>query len=207
MSMRISIEEHPLLELESFEAEFSTPIGELVSPDSCADLLTGTAENVRDDETKAAVRRMLRHGGYRPAGRGKPASEFLVQASEKGILSAINPPVDACNIASLWGGLPISVVDADLASGSLSVSIPPEGSSYVFNASGQEITLTGLLCLHDEVGPCANAVKDSQRTKTHPGTTRVLAVVWGTSELPGRASEVADRFRGLLTEAGARVQP
>ena len=203
--MQISIEEHPFLDLHSFTAEFSAPIESIASPSSWTDLLSGTAENLRDDETKGAVRRMLRHGGYRPAGRGKPASEFLVQASEKEILSAINPPVDACNIASLWGGLPISVVDADLVEAPLSVAIPTEGASYVFNASGQEITLTGLLCLHDAQGPCANAVKDSQRTKTHPGTTRVLGVVWGTTELPGRAAQVAERFRELLEEAGATV--
>jgi len=55
-----------------------------------------------------------------------------------------------------------------------------------------------LLCLADEQGPCANAVKDSQRTKTGDTTTRLLTVIWGTTELPGRAEAVSTYYRQLL---------
>ena len=143
--------------------------------------------------------------GIAPPAEGSPASEYLVAASEKGILSPINAVVDGCNASSLWGGLPISVVDADLLHGELRIAIAAEGASYVFNRTGQEITLTGLLCLHDEEGPCANAVKDAQRTKTHEETRAVRIVVWGSTELPGRAAEVAEVYRGWLERAGGSV--
>ena len=76
----------------------------------------------------------------------------------------------------------------------------------MFNVSSQTIDLGGLLCLFDADGPCANAVKDAQRTKTSAATTRTLSVVWGTSALAGRALETARWYRRLLEEAGARTE-
>ena len=67
----------------------------------------------RNEETRAAVRDMLRHGGYKPTGRGKPASEYLVRAASEGALGSINAAVDVCNGVSLHSGFPISVVDLD----------------------------------------------------------------------------------------------
>ena len=66
------------------------------------------------------------------------------------------------------------------------VGVPAAGSTYVFNQSGQEIAVGGLLSLFDAEGPCANAVKDSQRTKTRPETTRTLSVLWSSRELGER---------------------
>ena len=40
-------------------------------------------------------------------------------------------------------------------------------------------TLPDLLVLCDAEGPCANAVKDAQRTKTHDGTSQTLSILWG----------------------------
>ena len=61
--------------------------------------------------SKLLVRNLLRHGGFKPSGRSKPASEYLISAVEKGRLGSINAAVDCCNVASLHSGLPISVVD------------------------------------------------------------------------------------------------
>ena len=119
---------------------------------------------MRDEAIRLDVRDMLRHGGYKPTGRGKPASEYLLKLADKGLMS-INLAVDACNVVSLHSGLPISVVDLDRTEGALRIAVVEGDQRYVFNASGQEIRLEGLLCLHDENGPCANAVKDSERTK------------------------------------------
>ena len=120
---------------------------------------------------------------------GKPESER--KAVAEGHLSSINPVVDLCNVVSLHSGLPISVVDLDRTRGAMRVGIAPAGANFVFNASGQVIDVGGLLCLFDEEGPCANAVKDAQRTKTTAETTRALVVVWGTNALPGRAAHSA----------------
>jgi DNA/RNA-binding domain of Phe-tRNA-synthetase-like protein len=130
----------------------------------------------------------------------------LIKAATEGALNPINAAVDACNVASLHSGLPISVVDLDRVKPPLRLGLAPEGARYVFNASGQEIDLAGLLCLFDAEGPCANAVKDSQRTKTHEGTRRTLSIVWGTTALPGRAEACATWYRALLDRLGAATR-
>ncbi|MCA9693886.1 MAG: hypothetical protein KC636_30140, partial [Myxococcales bacterium] len=145
----------------------------------------------------------LRHGGYKPTGRGKPASEYLVRAAGEGALGSINLAVDVCNVVSLHSGLPISVVDTDLAAEPYSIAVAGPETSYVFNASGQEIRIDGLLNLCDAAGPCANAVKDSQRTKTHAGTRRTLSILWGTRAFPERTAAAVAWYAELLARAGA----
>jgi hypothetical protein len=73
----------------------------------------------------------------------------------------------------------------------------------VFNASGQEIDLAGLLCLFDAEGPCANAVRDAQRTKTREETTATLSVVWGCVGFESRLLDAERWYRALLEEGGA----
>ena len=203
----LTIEAHPTLDLQAFVARLPRPLGEIETPSDLLGLLglNAPAPLNRSEEVRKAVRDLLRHGGYKPTGRGKPASEYLVRAAGEGGLSSINLVVDACNAASLHSGLPISVVDLDLAEEPLRVGIAEAGSKYVFNASGQEIDASGLLCLQDAQGPCSNAVKDSQRTKTHAATTRTLCLVWGTSEAPGLAARTAAWYRELLETAAPNV--
>jgi DNA/RNA-binding domain of Phe-tRNA-synthetase-like protein len=200
----ITIDEHPLLEAGAFVSEFPRPLTQMPTPASClAWLAQGlSAPMTSDDEVRKAVRDLLRVGGYKPTGRGKPASEYLIGAAASGTLSAINLAVDACNAVSLHSGLPISVVDLDLARGPFRIGIAEQGSSYVFNRTGQTIDLGGLLCLFDAEGPCANGVKDSQRTKTHDLTVRTLSVVWGTRSSPGRTEQAVAWYRSLLEAAG-----
>ena len=76
----------------------------------------------------------------------------------------------------------------------------PAGASYVFNSAGQTIELAGLLGLSDALGPCANPVKDAQRTKTHAQTRNTLYLVWGTRTLPNHAAQTAAWCRRLLSE-------
>jgi DNA/RNA-binding domain of Phe-tRNA-synthetase-like protein len=201
----LEIEPHPLLQLRAFTTEFPSPLGEMPSPDSLKALLRldAPAPLRSDDATRAAIRDLLRHGGFKPTGRSKPASEYLIRAAAEGQLGSINLAVDACNVASLHSGLPISVVDVDLAHPPFRVAVAPEGKRYVFNASGQEIDVASLLCLFDSDGPCANAVKDAQRTKTHAGTRRTFSIVWGTRDLDGAAARTADWYQSLLTRSGA----
>ncbi len=201
----LQVDPHPLLELGVFRTDFPTPLADLESPAWLLELfaLDATAPLDRDEDCRKQVRDLLRHGGYKPTGRGKPASEYLVRAAGEGKLGAINLAVDACNAVSLHSGLPISVVDLDLAQAPLRVGLADVGSSYVFNTSGQEIRIDGLLCLHDAAGACANAVKDSQRTKTHDGTRSVLSLIWGTNEQVERTREAVRWYRELLERAGA----
>jgi DNA/RNA-binding domain of Phe-tRNA-synthetase-like protein len=206
----LAVDPHPLLDLAAFVTIFPAPLGDLApgaAEELGALLRPGAAAPMKaDDALRAAVRDLLRHGGYKPTGRGKPASEYLVRAAAEGALSSINAAVDACNAVSLHSGLPISVVDLDRARAPFRVGIAPAGTRYVFNASGQEIDASGLLCLFDADGASANGVKDAQRTKTHAGTTRTLSIVWGTLALPGRAAEAAGWYRELLARAGAMTE-
>lgn len=207
-AISIILDDHPLLEAGAFTTEFPGPLGEMSSPTAIVELLRAgsAAPMASDDSVRKAVRDLLRHGGYKPTGRGKPASEYLIAAAADGSLGSINLAVDACNAVSLHSGLPISVVDLDLARAPFRIGVAKEGDRYVFNPSGQEIDLEGLVCLFDAAGPCGNAVKDSQRTKTHAGTRRTLSVVWGTRVLPQRTAPAVAWYREVLQAAGAATE-
>ena len=203
----LTVAPHPLLVPSAFTTAFPTPIGEQTSG-SIALLLANNAEVPTgvprsSDLLRAAVRDLLRTGGFKPTGRSKPASEYLIKAAEGGFLGPINAAVDACNAVSLHTGFPISVVDLDRVVGELEIRIAPADSVYVFNASGQTIDIEGLLCLFDQQGPCANAVKDAQRTKTHAGTTRTLSVLWGVRGHEAALAAATVWYRELLEFVGA----
>src|SRR5262245_23781333 len=204
----LTVEPHPLLDLSAFVTVFPKPLGETATPpDLWALLAPDVPAPVHSDDTvRETVRALLRHGGFKPTGRSKPASEYLLKAVREGLLSPINVAVDVCNIVSYHSGLPISVVDLDRARGPFRVAVAPAGSSYVFNASGQSIDVGGLLCLFDADGPCANAVKDAQRTKTGPETRRTLSLVWGSVDLPDRAARTEMWYRSLLEHQGAATE-
>jgi len=207
--MDVEIEPHPLLAAGCFVTEFSKPLGEVESPAWLVSLLDAAAAAplASNDEVRGAVRDLLRHGGYKPTGRGKPASEYLMRAAGEGALGSINAAVDVCNVVSLHSGLPISVVDLERAAAPFSIRIAPEGAKYVFNQAGQEIDLAGLLCLYDAKGPCANAVKDSQRTKTSVTTKRTLSIVWGVKGHEARLEQAVAWYRDLLARIGATTTP
>lgn len=204
----ISVDAHSLLDLRTFVTEFPRALSEMSSSDELTLLLSleAAAPLSSDDHVRLKVRDLLRCGGFKPTGRSKPASEYLIKAVGQNSLGSINLAVDACNVVSLHSGLPISVVDLDLAELPFRVGIAPAGASYVFNTGGQAIDLGGLLCLFDAAGPCACAVKDSQRTKTNPATRRTLSLIWGTIELPNRAAEAAAWYRSLLERQGATTR-
>jgi DNA/RNA-binding domain of Phe-tRNA-synthetase-like protein len=205
--LHITVEEHPLLRVAAFTTRFPAPLGDLPTPDDIRALLRldAPAPLRRDEEVRTAVRDLLRHGGYKPTGRGKPASEYLVRAAGEGALGSINLAVDACNAVSLHSGFPISVVDLALARPPFRIAVAPAGASYVFNPAGQEIDLAGLLCLFDADGPCANAVRDAQRTKTRPETVATLSVIWGVKGHEDRLRDAEAWYRTLLETAGART--
>ena len=206
--IRLSVEPHPLLRVAAFTTSFPSPLGGLSTPAAVLDALRldGPAPLERDEATRGAVRDLLRAGGYKPTGRGKPASEYLVRAASEGALGTINVAVDVCNAVSLHSGLPISVVDLARARAPFRIAIAPEGASYVFNASGQEIDLGGLLCLFDDDGPCANAVRDAQRTKTRGDTRETLSVIWGFAGGEERLAGAERWYRELLDGVRATTE-
>ncbi len=205
--MNIAIEPYPDFAPAIFTTTFPEAIAALDSPAWLLDFLSVNAEApvARSEDIRKAVRDLLRHKGYKPTGRGKPAAEYLVKAAENDTLGSINLPVDACNVVSLHSGLPISVVDLDLATAPFSIKPGNAEAAYVFNQSGQEISVAGLLCLHDTQGPCANAVKDSQRTKTNAHTTKTLTIIWAPASLADQTHAALDWYTALLQRLGAKV--
>ncbi len=209
MKLTIAVEPHPLLEIEAFVTRFARPLVELTTPDVIVQLIEPNAEAplCSSDTVRNEVRQLLRHGGFKPAGRSKPASEYLHASICDGRFPRINAAVDACNAVSLHSGLPISLVDVDRSAGTLTIGMLAAGTSYVFNPSGQTIDAGGLLCLSDAEGPSGTPVKDAQRTKTHDRTVAALSIVWGTRALPGRTAKTVAWYRRLVGEiAGATIE-
>ena len=200
------LNDHHLLRVAAFETAFPVALADHPSPDWLVQLLRleASAPFHPGEELRIAIRDMLRQGGYKPTGRGKPASEYLVRAASDGVLGTINLAVDACNATSLHSGLPISVIDLDRAQAPFHIAVAQEGDRYVFNAAGQEIELAGLKCLFDAQGACGNAVKDAQRTKTDGATRRTLSILWGCRGQEVRLADAVAWYRDLLSRAGAQ---
>ncbi len=74
----LTVDPHPLLDLQCFLARFPVPLGDLPSPVSLLELLTSEAKAPlsADDSVRECVRALLRQGGFKPTGRSKPASEY-----------------------------------------------------------------------------------------------------------------------------------
>lgn len=206
----LAVEPHPRLALGVLEIDYPGPLGAFASPPWLVALLANVAAEAPftpDDAIRGAIRDVLRHGGYKPTGRGKPASEYLLRAAEGGTLASINAAVDLGNAVSLHSGMPISVVDLERVKPPLRVAPGAPGETYVFNSAGHVIDVEGLLCLHDADGPCANAVKDAMRTKTTAETTRTLVLVWGAASHRERLGAALAWCRDLAERLGATVWP
>lgn len=140
------------------------------------------------EAVRSAVRDVLRKGGYKPTGRGKPASEYLFGQAQQRSLPRINNLVDICNLVSLRHAFPISVFDVELLGSELAVRFGKLGEQYVFNTSGQSMDIAGLpvVCRGPAREPVGNAVKDSMACKVHAGTRSALYVVYGGRSLLGQ---------------------
>ena len=204
--------EHPTLRLAAVAAAAARCEP---SPVHLVELMQAAALRVRQDESafpetvRTAVRDVLRVGGYKPSGRGKPASEFLLGVARDGGLPLVNNLVDINNLVSLATALPISMFDADKLGILAVVRFGRFGESYVFNPSGQSMDISGLsvICRVASDEPVGNAVKDSMLAKVGPQTERVLAVVYGSSALPkGMLEEAAQRLQSLLKEFATAAQ-
>lgn len=204
VTISLEVADHPRLALFTVTSEFPAPFAELETPPAVLAKL-GQAPPVDEgyESLRASIRDLLRVGGFKPTGRSKPASEYLRKAIEKDALASINAAVDIGNAVSLHTGVPISVVDLDAVAPPLSVAIAESGASFIFNRSGQTIDVGGLLCLADAEGPCANAVKDSQRTKTSDSTRRTLTLIWGERGYAALARDAAEQAAQFAADCGA----
>ena len=157
------VEPHPLLEIGAFVTRFAQPLARARH--------TAASSAARADRPRTArrppttVRAEVRHSCATVASSRRaaasPPSDTCVAAAAEGRFPRINAAVDACNVASLCSGLPISPVDLDRLRGALTDRVLPAGTSYVFNPSGQVIDAGGLL-----------APVRRRRADRHPGQGR-----------------------------------
>jgi DNA/RNA-binding domain of Phe-tRNA-synthetase-like protein len=175
-------------------------------PDFLFDILERVRASGEDHVSparKQAVRGILRYGKFKPSGRSKPSSEYLLRAALEGNFPLVNGPVDVNNAISLEWGYPASIFDLDLCGTSLLLRRGTKGESYVFNSSGQTIDLEDLLCVcrmdrHVWI-PCGNPAKDAMSTKITELTCNVVGVIYAPSSEQGEDLEkAAKRFFMLL---------
>lgn len=160
-----------------------------------------------EDATRKAARDILRFGRYKPTGRGKPASEYLIRAAREDAFPRISPAVDICNYISLKHLVPASVWDLDLAGLRVVARRGRAEESYVFNASQQEIALEDLLLLADSSDtPMVNPVKDSHRTKTHAATRNVAGIMYIPEAAGLDVTAALEEFRDLMAGCGSAVE-
>ena len=164
-----------------------------------------TGEDYVPLEVRQRVRKILRYGKYKPSGRSKPASEFLLRAALSESFPLVNGPVDVNNAISLESGFPGSIFDADISGRQLLIRRGLPDEEYVFNPSGQTIDLQDLLlvCRKTDAGwePCGNPVKDAMHTKISADTVDVIAVLYAPIDEP--ISSVEDwsrRYAAILAE-------
>ncbi|MBN8587856.1 MAG: hypothetical protein J0L94_05985 [Rhodothermia bacterium] len=172
--------------------------------------------NGKEDAIRKAARDMLRNGSYKPTGRGKPASEYLLRATQEGNFPRINAPVDINNLISIKYLLPISLWDLTLAGVEDFVfRLGKVGETYVFNAGGQEIGLQDLpvgcaLVPEAPLGlPIVNPIKDSLRTKTLPQSRDIVAAIYAPSQTINNEElhKISSEFATLLGACGSTSTP
>lgn len=162
------------------------------------------------DALRKGIRDLLRGHGYAPTGRGKPASEYLAQATAKGDFPRISALVDANNLASLRSGWPASILDLPKALGdaeSLEIRRGQPEERYVFNSAGHEIKLKGLPLVARRDGEAiGNPVKDAMLAKVGPETVDTISIVYTSAAVADDDALAAllQSYGQWLGDAGAR---
>lgn len=199
--------EHPTLHLGVVQARVRAQPSDPALQDLLHDAERRAAEGalVFPEQVRAAVRDVLRVGGYKPTGRGKPASELLLSLAQKRALPRIGNLVDSNNLSSLASALPISIFDADALGPDPVVRFGRSDEQYVFNVSGHSMELAGLpvVCRQGGLEPVGNAVRDSMTCKVGSSTVRVLAVVYGSDRTAEALAAACEQLRALLVQHAA----
>ncbi|BBM83166.1 phenylalanine--tRNA ligase beta subunit-related protein [Candidatus Uabimicrobium amorphum] len=160
-----------------------------------------------EEHVRQSVRKMLRRGVYRPTGRSKPASEYLIRAALNDKFPRINIAVDTINYLSLKYLVPISLWDTDLAASEQYIfRLGTEDERYIFNSADQEIKLHDLItgfCMRDgKEQAMVNPVKDSLATKTTPESQNVAMVIYYPFADDGILAQMLEEFRGIMQNVG-----
>ena len=98
------------MDIRAFVTELAGTLAEMISDTELLQLLSteAAAPLQSNDEVRLGVRDLIRHGGFNPTGRNKPASEYLIKAAKEGALSTINLAVDIRNAVSFTSVSPLA---------------------------------------------------------------------------------------------------
>jgi len=144
-----------------------------------------TLERIKDEPLFRAYRDFFWRVGVDPT-RTRPASEALVRRILAGkMLPAINPAVDAYNLASIRTGIPIAAFDADTLAGELAMRFAEEGEAFL------GIGMTAPVLLHknqviltdDDAIVAVYPYRDSDATKITLATETVHIVACGVPKV------------------------
>ena len=201
--MKISLPDHPLFKPIVFSTSYSKQLSVIEYPKQVRDCLKNDfiAPLKTCDSIKNAIRELLRHTGFKPAGRAKPSSEYLRSFQENSF-----PEVNVQWIQEIsFLYIVVASVLSTNQSRAVSICIGKSGENYQFNKSGQTIDIGGLLCFCDASGPCANPVKDSQRTKTDGTTIDTLTILWGSKTVSEQVAKAFEWYADLLSLCNVRI--
>jgi len=165
----------------------------------CGHLVTQFAGRPPSDIPGVAEVRALFHQlGVDPT-KTRPSSEALLRRVVQGKgLPRVNLAVDVCNLASLEHQVPLGLYDRDQVRGTVRARVGREGEGYP-GIRKQRVNLEGRLLLADDEGPFGAPTSDSARTAVHPGTTRLLVVLFCPIERTERhLSAALERLAALL---------
>lgn len=152
--------------------------------------IPGVAEN----------RAMFHRLGVDPT-KTRPSSEALLRRVLQGkALPSIHPVVDVCNLASLQHQFSLGLYDRDLVRNAVFARLGRMGEGYDGIRKGR-VNLANRPLLADDDGPFGAPTSDSARTQVTPGTTAVLAVVFGPAE---RSSADLSAMLGRLADLLSR---
>ncbi len=166
----------------------------------CARLRTRHAGRAAGDMPGVAENRAMFHRlGVDPT-KTRPSSEALLRrVLQDKPLPSIHPVVDVCNLASLQHQFSLGLYDRDLVRNAVFARLGRVGEGYD-GIRKSRVNLSNRPLLADDDGPFGAPTSDSARTQVTPGTTSVLAVVFGPAERSSAdLSAMLGRLADLLT--------
>ena len=170
--------------------------------DRLIDIRKSAELSPEEELLRKGSRDILRNGKYKPTGRGKPASEYLIRAAKEDTFPRINGPVDANNLVSLKYCVPISLWDLDLAQTSeFEFRLGEPEEKYQFNPSGQELQLKDLVCGCSTV-PLVTPIKDGMATKINEQTTNLAGSIYFPLQAGTNLEEITKEFLEWLLLCG-----
>lgn len=131
----------------------------------------------------AEARAMFHRLGVDPT-KTRPSSEALLRrVLQDKPMPAVNPVVDACNLASLEHQFPLGLYDRECVRGAVFARLGRVGEGYDGIRKGR-VNLSSRPLLADDAGPFGAPTSDSARTQVTDATRALLVALFGPADRP-----------------------